>query len=142
MSPQARVSLGGSPLEDAILDQVEVTQVLNEHWYCTLICRDTLDHPTSGEDVLGRPCRISNVADDGTEHVTFDGIVIDVSLIREIWGSSTAVVRAASPSWIMDRSRRNRYFPATSLAPIAAQLTAGLPLSCELTTLNLLHEHI
>ena len=142
MSRQARVNLGGSPLEDAILDQVEVTQVLNGHWYCALVCRDTLDHPIPGEDMLGQPCRISNVADDGTEHVTFDGIVIDVSLTREVWGSSTAVVRAASLSWTMDRSRRNRYFPTASLAPVAAQLTAGLPLSCELAAVNLLHEHI
>ena len=142
MSRQARVSLGGSPLEDAILLRVEVNQCLNQHWFAELECRDTLDHPIPGEDMLGQPCRISTIDEDGTEHVTFDGIVIDVSLTREIWGSSTAVVQAASPSWAMDRSRRNAYFPTGALASIAGQLAGGLPLTCELASASPLHEHV
>ncbi len=142
MSGQARVSLGGSPLEEAILLKVEVNQCLNQHWFAKLECRDTLDHPIPGEDMLGQPCRISIVAEDGTEHVTFDGIVIDVSLTREIWGSSTAVVQAASPSWAMDRSRRNAYFPTGELASIAGQLAGGLPLNCALASASPLQEHI
>ncbi len=124
MSQPGFVSIGGNMLDGAILGRVEVRQRLNDHWYCEIECRDTLGRPIPGEGALGAPCQLSNTAEDGTEHLIFSGVVIDVALRQEVWGSSTAILRAASTSWLIDRSERNAYFATPSLSSIAPELAS------------------
>ena len=118
------VSLGGAILADALLTRVVIQQRLNDHWYCELECRDTMDRPIPGEDALGSECVITNTAEDGTQHVSFRGTVIDVALKHEVWGSYTCVLRAASPSWLRDRSPRNARFDG-SLSAVAGACGAS-----------------
>ncbi len=120
----AFVSLAGELLDDAIFTRVVIQQRLNDHSFCELECRDTLDRPIPGENALGADCVITNTADDGTEFVSFRGVVIDVALKREVWGSYSCVLRAASPSWLLDRSTRNAYFPG-SLSAVAGTMGAA-----------------
>lgn len=119
----AFVSLAGEMLEDAIFTRVVIEQRLNDHSFCELTCRNTMDRPIPGADALGAECVITNTADDGSEHVSFRGVVVDVALKHEVWGSYSCVLRAASPSWLMDRSLRNAYFPG-SLSSVAGAMGA------------------
>lgn len=120
----AFVSLGGEMLSDAVLQRVVIQQRLNDHSYCELECRSTMDRPIPGEDALGADCVITNTAEDGSTHTSFSGIVIDVALKHEVWGSYTCVLRAASTSWLHDRSPRNARFNG-SLAAIAGNADAS-----------------
>ena len=120
----AFVSLGGKMLSDAVLQRVVIQQRLNDHSYCELECRSTMDRPIPGEDALGSDCVITNTAEDGSTHTSFSGIVIDVALKHEVWGSYTCVLRAASTSWLHDRSPRNARFNG-SLAAIAGNADAS-----------------
>ncbi|MGI4853928.1 MAG: phage baseplate assembly protein V [Janthinobacterium lividum] len=120
----AFVSLGGQMLSDAVLQRVVIQQRLNDHSYCELECRSTMDRPIPGEDALGAACVITNTAEDGSQHTSFSGIVIDVALKHEVWGSYTCVLRAASTSWLHDRSPRNARFNG-SLAAIAGNVDAS-----------------
>ena len=118
------VSLGGVILSDAVLQRVVLQQRLNDHSYCELECRSTMDRPIPGEDALGAQCVITTTAEDGSEHVGFSGTVIDVALRHEIWGSYTCILRAASASWLSDRTPRNARYKG-SLAAVAGSVGAG-----------------
>ena len=124
----AFVAIGGNLLNQAMVQRVEVRQALNEHWTCEIECRDTLDHPIPGEAALGSSCVLRNTAEDGTETTIFDGIVVEVALRREVWGSYSAVLRGASSSWLIDHSPRYALFGTASVQSVAGQLGA----SCEL----------
>ena len=124
----AFVAIGGNLLNQAMVQRVEVRQALNEHWTCEIECRDTLDHPIPGEAALGSSCVLRNTAEDGTETTIFDGIVVEVALRREVWGSYSAVLRGASSSWRIDYSPRYALFGTASVQAVAGQLGA----SCEL----------
>ena len=125
MSQPAFVSIAGELLSSALIQRVEVRQRLNDHWFCEIECRDTLGSPIPGESALGSPCELSTVAEDGTAHTIFSGIVIDVALRQEVWGSYSALLRAASTSWLIDQSERNAYFPTASLGAVAQELTGS-----------------
>ncbi len=125
----AHVSLAGNLLDGAILSRVVVEQALNEHWFCEVECRDTLDHPIPGEDALGAICTITYTAEDGQEHTAFAGSIIDVQLKHEVWGSYSCTLRAASDSWLMDHARRNTYFGTCSQDSIATSLGASSSLT-------------
>ncbi len=124
MSQPAFVTIGGDLLNGAILQRVEVRQRLNDHWFCEIECRDTLGYPIPGEDALGASCGLSITAEDGSNHIIFSGVIIDVALKQEVWGSYTALLRAASTSWLIDHSERNTYFATPSLNSIAQQLAS------------------
>ncbi len=120
----AFVSLAGEMLSDASLQRVVIQQRLNDHSYCELECRSTMDRPIPGEDALGAECTITNTAEDGSTHTSFSGTVIDIALKHEVWGSYTCVLRAASASWLRDRSPRNARFEG-SLAAVAGSMGAS-----------------
>jgi type VI secretion system secreted protein VgrG len=133
-SQGASVSIGGSLLNDAILQRVEVRQRLNDHWYCEIECRGTYDRPIPGEDALGSACTLTIIGDDGSQHTIFSGILYDVALRQEVWGSYTAILRGVSMSWLIDHSERYAYFGTSSVNAMASQL-GGLAggASCALT---------
>jgi type VI secretion system secreted protein VgrG len=130
----ASVSIGGNILNDAILQRVEVRQRLNDHWYCEIECRDTLDCPIPGEDALGSTCTLTTIGEDGSQHTIFSGILYDVAIRREVWGSYTAILRGVSMSWLIDHSERYAYFGTSSISAIASQI-GGLAggAACSLT---------
>ena len=86
MMQGASVSLGGSLLNNAILERVTVQQRLNDHSFCEIECRSTMDRPIPGEDALGTDCVIQNLAEDGTPHLSFSGTVIEVTLRHQVEG--------------------------------------------------------
>lgn len=120
----ASVQLGGVQVDDAILERVVIEQRLNDHSYCELRCRSTMDRPIPGEDALGAECTLNTAAEDGSQHVAFSGTVIDVAITHEVYGSYTCVVRAASDSWLRDRSPRVARFDG-SMAAVAASMGAS-----------------
>ena len=120
----AFVSIGNGLLNDAILQRVHVSQRLNDHWTCEIECRDTLGTPIPGEDALGSACTIAHTAEDGTEHTAFSGIVYDVALTREVWGSYSCVLKAVSRSWLIDQTPRFAHFGTSSLTMVTSQIGA------------------
>ncbi len=120
----AYVSLGGLSIDDAVLERVSIDQRLNDHSWCEVRCRSTMDRPIPGEDALGADCTVAHMAEDGTQHTSFSGTVVDVAITQEVWGSYTCVVRAASPSWLRDHSPRNARFDG-SLCAVAASMDAS-----------------
>ena len=131
-SQGASVSIGGTLLNEAVLQRVEVRQRLNDHWYCEIECRSTHDQPIPGEDALGSPCTLTTIGEDGTQHNIFEGILFDVALRHEVWGSYGATLRGVSMSWLIDHSQRYAYFGTSSINTIANQLGAAAGVSCSL----------
>ena len=125
------MSVGGNLLNDAIVQRVEVRQRLNDHWICEIECRSAMGYAIPGDEALGAECSLANTAEDGSEHLIFAGIVIDVAIKVEVWGSYSAVLRAASSSWLMDHSRRNAYFGSASINEVASTVFPGV--ACMLT---------
>ena len=120
----ASVQLGGVAVDDAILERVVIEQRLNDHSYCELRCRSTMDRPIPGEDALGAECTLNTAGEDGSQHVAFSGTVIDVAITHEVYGSYTCLVRAASDSWLRDHSPRVARFDG-SLAAVAGATGAS-----------------
>ncbi len=70
----------------------------------------------------------------GQEHVAFDGIFIDVAVKREVWGSYSATLPAASPSWLLDQGTRKDHYATSAVASVASAIAghAGLQAMVEL----------
>ena len=43
----------------ALLASVCVTQQINRHWICTIVCRNTPDQRIPIEDLIGQPVQIN-----------------------------------------------------------------------------------
>lgn len=121
----AFITIGNELLGDALVSRVSVRQQLNRHWECEVVCRNTLDRLIPGEEALGSALVVKHIAEDGSEVITFAGVVIDVALKYEIWGSYGCVLQARSSSWLIDHSPRFAHFGTSSLASMAQQLASG-----------------
>ena len=119
------LKIGGDLVEDAILSVVEVTQELNHHWWCTIQCRQTEDKRFPAEGCLGKDLQVLTHGEDGSEHVIFDGFVLDVELTYEIWGSYTAQLVGVTKSYRMDLTPRQMYFVESTISDVGGTL-AGL----------------
>jgi hypothetical protein len=75
---------------------VEITQELNQHWWCTVVCRQTEDKRFPTEQCLGQDIHILASDDSGAQSVVFDGFVLDVELTYEVFGSFTAQLEAVT----------------------------------------------
>src|SRR5215472_12179264 len=93
------IKVGDDLLQDALLTSVEVVQELNQHWWCTVVCRQTHDKRIPVENLLGKPVEIKTIDDYGAEHLHFAGFISDVQLTYEIWGGYTAHLVAVSSSY-------------------------------------------
>jgi len=116
------VEISDGLLQDSILTSVDVVQELNQHWWCTIACRQTEDNRLPVEDLLGKTVKITTTDEDGTKHVHFSGFFYDVRLVYEIWGSYTAYLMAVSTSYKLDVTERKQYFPAQTLSSIAGTI--------------------
>jgi len=124
----AYLKIGGDLTKDALLSSVEVIQELNNHWRCTVQCRQTEDKRFPTEDCLGQDLQILTDDDAGNENVIFDGFIIDVELTYEVWGSYTAQLTAVTRSYKMDLTPRKAYYLEKTLSDVAQALAghAGL----------------
>ena len=57
MDQASYLKIGGELIANAILDLVEVTQELNEHWWCRVECRQTEDARFPFEQALITPIK-------------------------------------------------------------------------------------
>ena len=62
------IQIGDGTLGDALLSSVEVVQALNEHWWCTVVCRNTEDQRIPVENLLGQSVEVKTTDDGGVEH--------------------------------------------------------------------------
>ena len=114
------IQIGEEMLGDTILSSVEVLQELNQHWWCTIVCRNTEDQRIPIEELLGKPVMLKTTDDQGVETVHFSGSVHDVELEYEVWGSYTATLTAVSGSFGMDVTAHKQYYSEQTLSSIAA----------------------
>jgi uncharacterized protein involved in type VI secretion and phage assembly len=112
-------------LADAILLSVTVTQELNHHSWCHVVCRRSDQNPGDRiypEEGLGSSVKISGYDQDGSEVVVFQGIIIDVELTYEITGSYQAQITAVTSSYFMDLTPRCQYYVQKDVNDIAQEL--------------------
>jgi type VI secretion system secreted protein VgrG len=108
------VNIDGQPLgqfsQDAILEQVEVVQEINQHWWCYVTCRQTEDRRFPIEDSIGKDLQAIAVDQDGSQTFLFSGLVLDAELEYEIFGSYTARLTGVSKTYLMDLAPRQKYY--------------------------------
>ena len=125
------ITVGDDLLQDALLASVEVVQELNQHWWCTVVCRQTHDKRIPVENLLGKPVEIKTIDDDGAEHLHFAGFISDVQLTYEIWGGYTAHLIAVSSSYLLDITAHKQYYAEKNLSDIASTVAGRSGLSID-----------
>jgi len=108
------VNIGGQAITDfspgVVLEQVDVTQEINQHWTCFILCRQTEDQRFPIEDSVGKDLQVMAVDEDGTQTYLFSGFLLDVELEYEIYGSYTARLTGISKTYHMDVTPRQNYY--------------------------------
>jgi type VI secretion system secreted protein VgrG len=117
-----QIQIGDGMLGAALLASVEVVQELNQHWWCTLVCRNTEDQRIPVEDLLGKPVEVKTTDNQGVEQIHFSGSVHDVELDYEVWGSYTATLIAVSDSFGLDVTAHKQYYSEQTLSSIAGTI--------------------
>ena len=115
------IQIGDGLLGDALLASVEVVQALNQHWWCTVECRQSSDEPVPVERFLGQTIEVRTFDEDGAAHVHFTGFILKVELLTEVWGSYAARLLAVSSSYKLDLAARKQYYAEHTLAAVAAK---------------------
>ena len=115
-----QIMIGDDLLGEGLLASVEVVQRLNEHWWSTIVFRNTSDQRIAVEGFLGQSVQIKTQDDTGTEQLHFSGFIQDVRLRYEVWGSYTATVVAVSFSYLFDVTSRKQYYAAKTLASVTS----------------------
>ncbi len=126
-----QIQIGDGMIGDALLSSVEVVQELNQHWWCTVVCRTTEDRRMAIEELLGKAVEIKTLDEQGVEHLHFSGFVYEVHLDYEVWGSYTATLIAVSFSYKLDITARKQYYAEQTLSSIAGTVAGrdGIPVS-------------
>ncbi|MBB5063233.1 type VI secretion system Vgr family protein [Granulicella mallensis] len=117
-----QIQIGDGMLGAALLASVEVVQELNQHWWCTIVCRNTEDQRIPVEDLLGKPVEVKTTDSQGVEQIHFSGSVHDVELDYEVWGSYTATLIAVSDSFGLDVTAHKQYYSEQTLSSIAGTI--------------------
>ncbi len=128
------VYIDGSPLEEALIERLTVSQALGEHWWCEAQFRQTMDRKPPAEEVLGKPLRVVTQDEGGAEVVVFAGFILEVERTFEIWGSSSARLKGVTLSHLLDLTPRRAYFLRESPQDVAAKIMgdAGLEWTAQL----------
>jgi type VI secretion system secreted protein VgrG len=116
------IKIGEGLLQDALLASVEVVQELNQHWWCTVVCRQTEDQRLAVEELLGKAVEIKTMDDQGVEHTHFSGFIYNVKLLYEVWGSYTAHLTAVSSSYLLDVTAHKQYYTEQTLSSVASTI--------------------
>src|ERR1017187_4986957 len=123
--PASFLKIGGELVQDAILQLVEVTQELNQHWWCRVECRQTEDKRIPVENLLGQDLQIITRDQAGAEHVVFDGFVLETSLLYEVFGSFTARLKAVTRSYKLDLTAQEAYYRKKTMSGVAKSLASA-----------------
>jgi type VI secretion system secreted protein VgrG len=123
------IKVGDDLIQDAVLASVEIVQELNQHWWCTVVCRQTQDKRIPVENFLGQQVEVQTIDDQGVVHVNFTGFVLDVELTYEVWGSYAAQITCVSETYKMDITARKEYYTAQTLEQVAQTTAANAGLS-------------
>lgn len=126
----AYLKIDGTPVDDALLAEVTVTQELNNHWWCHIGLRQTEDKRFAAEEMLGKDIQISTVNAEGAEQIVFAGLIVESELQFEIYGSYTGRIVAVSKSYLLDLTVRRNYFSAQTAKGAVEKIAsnAGLAL--------------
>ena len=126
-----QIKIGEDLLGNALLASVEVSQELNQHWWCTIVYRQTRDERPPVEGLLGTSVEVKTIDDEGVEHIHFAGFVYDIELVYEVWGSYTAHLIAVSNSYALDVTARKQYYADQTLSSIASTVAGRAGLSID-----------
>jgi uncharacterized protein involved in type VI secretion and phage assembly len=140
--PAPFINLNGIKLESAILLRIEVTQELNQHWWCKIECRDALDARPAVEEWLGKPLQVLAYNDSGSPFTVFDGFVLETELEYEIYGSYRAHLTAVTQSYKLDLTPQESYFRKKNLQDIASQLADEDGLQAQATLPGNTHNYV
>jgi uncharacterized protein involved in type VI secretion and phage assembly len=127
--PASYLKIGGNLSDNAVLESVEVTQALNDHWRCHVECRQTGDVRIAVEDSLGKDLQIVTRDQQGAQHIVFDGIVLEATIVYEIWGTYTARFAGITRSHKLDLTEQEAYFRKKTLGDVASALAGADGLS-------------
>jgi len=127
------IKVGDDLIQDALLASVEIVQQLNQHWWCTIVCRQTQDRRIPVEDLLGKPVKVQTIDDQGAACLNFAGFVLDVELMYEVWGSYAAQITCVSETYKMDITARKEYYTAQTLEQVAQTASGHVGLSATVT---------
>jgi type VI secretion system secreted protein VgrG len=127
------VRIGGTPIDSAILECAEVVQELNDHWQCRVDCRQTQDIRIAVEDSLGQPIQVVTYDQQGAQHVLFDGVVQEATIVYESFGSYTARFAGITRSYQLDLTEQEFYFRKQTLSDVASALTGADGLSADVS---------
>ena len=124
-----RIQIGDGMIGDSLLSSVEIVQELNQHWWCTIVCRNTEDQRIPVENMLGQTVEVKTTDDQGVEQIHFSGSVHDVELEYEVWGSYTATLTAVSNTYGMDVTAHKQYYSAQTLSSVVGTIASRHNLS-------------
>jgi uncharacterized protein involved in type VI secretion and phage assembly len=125
------IKIGDVEVEEALIAEVNVTQELNRHWWCSVDLRQTEDRRFPAEGMLGKTVQILTYDDSGAENKVFSGLIVESELDYEIFGSYTAHLTAVSRSYLLDLSPRRQYFPESTAKDVVGKLTADAGLALD-----------
>jgi type VI secretion system secreted protein VgrG len=120
--PRVQIGSEEEDIAKTILVSMEVEQNLNQHWYCSLRLRDTVDARPDVEAQLGKPLKISTVSLDGSENVIFSGVVHSARLIYEVTGTFGVEIEAVSDTWKLDLKAGYGYFRSQTARAAAGEI--------------------
>ncbi len=122
--PLPYLKIGDAQIDDALLASVGVVQELNQHWWCTVECRQTKDKRFAVEGLVGKPVTVTTLDEQGAEQIHFTGFVLHVELAYEAWGSYAARLIAVSDSYKSDLTARKEYYATQTLAAVASKVAS------------------
>lgn len=120
--PLPSIKVGDDRIQSSLLSSIEVTQELNHHWWCNIICRQTEDDRLPIEELLGQSVEIKTTDDQGIESTHFSGFIYNVRLVYEVWGTYTAHLTAVSSSYRLDVTAHKQYYASQTLSSVASKI--------------------
>lgn len=126
------VKVGDNLLQNARLTSLEVRQVLNEHWWCTLTCGQDDNAPIPVQDWLGKTVQITSSDEDEVSHVHFSGFILSVDLVYEASGTFSAQATAVTYSWLLDQAPHKQYYNAQTLSQVASTAVGRVGLTASI----------
>jgi type VI secretion system secreted protein VgrG len=127
--PLPQIKINNDLFQNTLLSSVEVVQELNQHWKCTIVCRQTQGNRLLVEELLSKTVEIQTVDDGGVEHLHFSGFVLDVEVVYEVYGSYTTRIVAVSSSYKLDITAHKQYYAEKNLSDIAGIIAGRSGLS-------------
>jgi len=127
-----QVLLNQVALTDTVLRSVTITQELNQHWRCEILCTRTEDRRFPVEEVLGQSIQVNAFDDLGALHVLFSGFVLQAALDYEVAGNFVAHLTCITTSYVLDLTPRQMYYKDQTGSDVASKLISAAGLASNL----------